>query len=85
MGLACWPSSLSQRPGAQHRWWLEKGLWHDDAVMEVTPEKVAEVEQQLDELTKKAEETDQRIAALKQDVAQVKDRAEKIRRRLKGA
>jgi septal ring factor EnvC (AmiA/AmiB activator) len=67
------------------RFWAAAGdtSYTYDAVMEVTPEKVAEFEQQLEELTKKAEETDQRTAELKQDVQQVKERADKIQRRLK--
>ena len=53
--------------------------------MEVTPEKVAELQEQLDELSKKAETTDKRIAKVQEDVELVKERADKVQKRLKSA
>ena len=52
--------------------------------MEVTPEKVAELQEQLDELSK-AETTDKRIAKVQEDVELVKERADKVQKRLKSA
>lgn len=51
--------------------------------MGVTPEQLAEIERELDELIEKAAKTDERIDAVKEEAAEAKEQVAEIQRRLR--
>lgn len=53
--------------------------------MEFSDEALAQIKEEFDQLTKKAASTDQRIETVKKEVAQVKEQATQVQKRLRGS